>query len=51
MPEVSRQHIFQNNVEIYPEEPLKVDKDVLTDKQIDLLEDLKNIERIKGKHE
>ncbi|XP_071701997.1 membrane protein of ER body-like protein isoform X2 [Rutidosis leptorrhynchoides] len=47
--EVSQLHSFQNNVEIYPEEPLKVDNDVLTNKQIDLLEDSKNNAQTKGK--
>lgn len=51
MPEVLHQHTVQNNVEIRLEEPLKVNKDVLTDKQVQLLADLKNIERIQGKLE
>ncbi|KAI3821542.1 hypothetical protein L1987_09110 [Smallanthus sonchifolius] len=44
MPQVSHK-----NVGIHLEEPLKVNKDVLTDKQINLLEDVNNIGRIKGK--
>ncbi|KAJ0865722.1 hypothetical protein HanRHA438_Chr12g0543651 [Helianthus annuus] len=40
MHEVS-QHAVQNNVEIHLEEPLTVNKDVLTDgQQVNLLEDL-----------
>nr|XP_043607359.1 membrane protein of ER body 2-like isoform X2 [Erigeron canadensis] len=49
MPGVTQQRTFQNNLETRLEEPLKVDKDVLTDKQNKLFEDLKTIERIKGK--
>ncbi|MFS7938253.1 putative Ccc1 family protein [Helianthus anomalus] len=48
MPQVS-QHTVQNNVEIHLEEPLKVNKDILTDgQQVNLLDDVKNIERNKG---
>ncbi|KAJ0868310.1 hypothetical protein HanRHA438_Chr12g0573191 [Helianthus annuus] len=46
MHEVS-QHVVQNNVEIHLEEPLTVNKDVLTDgQQVNLLEDVNNIEWI-----
>ncbi|MFS7937734.1 hypothetical protein Hanom_Chr05g00431181 [Helianthus anomalus] len=46
MHEVS-QHTVQNNVEIHLEEPLMVNEDVLTDgQQVNLLEDVKNIERV-----
>ncbi|KAJ0677675.1 hypothetical protein HanOQP8_Chr12g0439361 [Helianthus annuus] len=46
MHEVS-QHAVQNNVEIHLEEPLTVNKDVLTDgQQVNLLEDVNNIEWI-----
>ncbi|MFS7937721.1 hypothetical protein Hanom_Chr05g00431021 [Helianthus anomalus] len=46
MHEVS-QHTVQNNVELHLEEPLTVNKDVLTDdRQVNLLEDVDNIERV-----
>ncbi|KAJ0570495.1 putative Ccc1 family protein [Helianthus annuus] len=47
--DVTIQHTVQNNVEIHLEEPLKVNKDILTDgQQVNLLDDVKNIERNKG---
>ncbi|MFS7946596.1 hypothetical protein Hanom_Chr06g00538271 [Helianthus anomalus] len=43
----AQQHTVQNNVEIHLEEPLTVNKDVLTDgQQVNLLEDVNNIERV-----
>ncbi|KAD4385134.1 hypothetical protein E3N88_25302 [Mikania micrantha] len=43
------QNILQNNVEIHLEEPMKVNKNVLTEKQINILANVKNIESINGK--
>ncbi|KAI7748354.1 hypothetical protein M8C21_012992 [Ambrosia artemisiifolia] len=49
-PDEVSQHTVQNNVEIHLEEPIKVNKDVLTDsQQVNLIENVKNIERNKGK--
>ncbi|KAK9074147.1 hypothetical protein SSX86_006744 [Deinandra increscens subsp. villosa] len=42
------QHTIQKNAGIHLEEPLEVNKDILTDKKINLLANVNNIERIKG---
>ncbi|KAL8216315.1 hypothetical protein R6Q57_023152 [Mikania cordata] len=43
------QNILHNNVEIHLEVPMKVNKNVLTEKQINILANVKNIESVNGK--